>query len=53
MATACSEPLPDAAPVAPEPRRADAEAMQEENRQLRELVIQLSKLVVKYVLRQN
>jgi hypothetical protein len=53
MATAYSERLPDAGRAAPEPQHADAEAVQEENRQLRELVIQLSKLVVKYVLRQN
>jgi hypothetical protein len=53
MATAYSERLPDAGPPAPEPQHADAEAVQEENRQLRELVVELSKLVVKYVVRQN
>ena len=53
MATAYSEPLPDAGPAAPVPPHENAQAVQEENKQLRELVIELSKLVVKYVLRQN
>jgi hypothetical protein len=56
MATAYSERLPGAGPAAHEPQQADADTVQEvqeENRRLRELVVQLSKLVVKYVVRQN
>ena len=36
-----------------EPLPADVAAMQAENRELRELVVALSRLVVKYVTRQN
>jgi hypothetical protein len=53
MATAYSEPLCEPGPAAPEPQHTDSKAVQEENRQLKELVIALSKLVVKYVPRQN
>jgi len=37
-------------PAASEPRCTDLGAVQQENERLRELVVQLSKLVVKYVL---
>jgi hypothetical protein len=33
-------------------RRIDLEALHEENRELKELVVQLSKLVIKYVVQQ-
>jgi hypothetical protein len=36
-------------PASPDPQFSELEALREENKQLRELVIQLSKIVVKHV----
>jgi hypothetical protein len=53
MATTHPELLDELTTAPREPQHTDVAAIQEENRRLRQLVIQLSKLVVKYVMRQN
>ena len=50
MAGACPELLREPNPALREQQHLDLEAVQEENKRLRELVVQLSKLVAKYVM---
>ena len=53
MASAFPKPNSEPNQTTPEPQRFDFEALQEENKQLRELVVQLSRLVIKYVVHQH
>lgn len=50
MAAICPAVLSEPNPAVGEPRDTDIDAVQRENVRLRELVVQLSKLVVKYVM---
>ena len=53
MTAAYPEPLPEPSPAVSNSQHADSEAIQAENKRLRELVVQLSKLVVKHILHEN
>jgi hypothetical protein len=53
VATAFPKPIGDPDRSIPEPQHLDTEALCEENKQLKELVVQLSKLVVKYVVERH
>ena len=50
MATGTPRPASETNQVLPELQHADFDALQKENNELRELVVQLSKLVIKYVM---
>ena len=53
MGSAFPNPISEPNQTTTEPQHSDFEALQEENKQLKDLVVQLSKLVIKYVVQQH
>ena len=51
MASANPRPISESERTTPEPQR--LEALQEENKELKDLVVQLSKVVLKYVMEKH